>query len=178
MESKKGIDYRMGKGRKTRIRHGVISQHSILPEAFDEFCFDYGKPHCLKCGEEVSPVGMGGYDFFCPKCYGGIRAEEAYPVQPFGFYYDQDGYFLTDCLDHHILVIRSEFYTYAQFCIPCVLGAGNLDSPMEDGVKTYALGHEWFKGGIAPYPVYRVKQTEEFTLLITVATQVERRDGR
>jgi hypothetical protein len=54
------------------------------------------------------------------------------------------------------MVVKSPFYTYAQFCSPCVPGAGNLDNPMAEGVKTYCLGHDWFEGGVAPYPVWRV----------------------
>ncbi len=143
---------------ETGIHHGVISQHSILEEAFDEFCFDYGKPRCPKCGDGVfHPVDTGQYDFFCPKCFCGIRAEDAYPDRPFGFCYDEDGYALSDYLGDEILVLRSNFYTYAQLSSPRVQGYGNLDSPGKDGMKTYCLGHDWFEGGRAPYPVYRVK---------------------
>ncbi len=146
---------------ETGIHHGVISQRSILEEAFDEFSFDYGKPHCPKCGGEVSPVNMGQFDFFCLKCSCGIRGEDVYPDQPVGFLYDQDGYFLVNSPGNNILVLRSNFYTYAQFGTLDLLDAGNLDSPMEGGVKTYALGHDWFKSGIAPYPLYRVEETRD-----------------
>ena len=159
MATNKGIDYGMGKANvdpDTGIRHGVISQHSVMQEALDDFSFDYGKPHCPKCGEEVSADDVGQYDFLCNKCKYGFRAEDAYPDEPLGFHYDQDGYFLTHCFDNDIFVLRSDFYTLAQFCGISVPGAGNLDTPMEDGVKTYALGHDWFESGIAPYPIYRV----------------------
>jgi hypothetical protein len=65
------------------------------------------------------------------------------------------------------MLLRSPYYTYAQFCSPCVPGAGNLDAAVDiedtsvlqegiDGVKTYAFGHDWFEDGKAPYVVYRV----------------------
>jgi len=31
-----------------------------------------------------------------------------------------------------------------------------LGSPIEGGVKTYCLGHDWFDGDKAPYPVFTV----------------------
>ena len=43
-----------------------------------------------------------------------------------------------------------------------------LDAPVADGVKTYCLGHNWFEGGIAPYPVYRVSDNVQ-----VVATKEE-----
>lgn len=36
---------------------------------------------------------------------------------------------MTDCLDNDAFIIKSPYYTYAQFCSPCVPGAGNLDNP-------------------------------------------------
>ena len=68
METDKGIEYQIEKASidpKTGICRGVIGQHYILEEAFDEFCFDYGKPHCPKCGDKVPPDDLGPYDFFC-----------------------------------------------------------------------------------------------------------------
>lgn len=52
-------------------------------------------------------------------------------------------------------------WTFAQFCSPCVPGAGSLDNPVEDGAKTYCLDHDWFDGGVAPYPVFRVADDKQ-----------------
>ena len=93
MATDEGMDNGWGKvdvDPEIGIRHGVISQHSVMEEAMDDFSFDYGKPHCPKCGEEVLPDDLGEHDFFCLKCYCGIREEDAYPDQPLGFHYDQD----------------------------------------------------------------------------------------
>lgn len=61
-------------------------------------------------------------------------------------------------------ILKSPYYTYAQFCSPCAPGAGYLPSPLKDrpaGNKTYCLGHDWFEDGTAPYRVYSVKTNKE-----------------
>src|SRR5690606_21275898 len=42
--------------------------------------------------------------------------------------YEKDGYKITGCLDFDLFVLNSPYFTFAQFCSPCVPGAGNLDS--------------------------------------------------
>ena len=54
-----GIDYGLGQSNVDKangIRYGVISQHSVIPEAMDDVDYDYGKPTCPKCGNEVDAV--------------------------------------------------------------------------------------------------------------------------
>lgn len=82
--------------------------------------------------------------------------------------YESDGYKLANCLQSDVFVLASPYFTYAQFCSPCVPGACNLDSPlgMEEKPtdchlapadnRCYCLGHDWFDGGKAPYLVYCV----------------------
>lgn len=77
--------------------------------------------------------------------------------------YERDGYRLTNCLQSDVFVLASPYFTYAQFCSPCVPGACNLDSPLEqpsEANKCLCLGHDWFEGGKAPYPVYSVATGE------------------
>lgn len=79
--------------------------------------------------------------------------------------YESEGYKLTNCLSTDVMVLASPFFTYAQYCSPCVPGACNLDSPLElpwhNGAnKAYCLGHDYFEGGRAPYPVYSVATGE------------------
>lgn len=171
-----GIDYGLGRtniDKSNGIRYGVISQHSVMPEALDDVESDYGEPSCPECGGEVLPSDSkdlpeesedwdnyqyyGCNDYACVDCKHFLDSQDVYPEEAIGQYYDHDGYQITDCLDTDLMVIKSPYYTFAQFCSPCVPGAGNLDGFMNDGVKTYCLGHDWFGGGIAPYPVYRVK---------------------
>lgn len=85
------------------------------------------------------------------------------------YVYEEDGYQITGCLTNDIIVIRSLYYTYAQFCSPCVPGAGNLDNAMskESGAaKTYCLFHDWFEGGKAPYRLWRVEDDVEILMRV------------
>ncbi len=66
-----------------------------------------------------------------------------------------DLYHLQTTSDGQLFVFKSPYYTQAQFCSPCVPGAGNLDCPCESGPKTYCLDASWFDDDVAPYPVYR-----------------------
>ena len=76
---------------------------------------------------------------------------------PIEFFIDTEGFTaFQDADSPEIIVSKSKWYTKAQFCSPYFPGAGNLDSPMEDGVETYCLPHDMFESGIAPYPVYEV----------------------
>lgn len=170
-----GIDYGMGKTNidtETGIRYGVISQHTVSQAWADSAEADYGKPTCPKCGNEAVEYSGDGADIYehsngcsdyqCDACCYVFDSGEAYGDEPNGWYYDAEGYVLTDCLDSDIMVIKSPYYTYAQFCSPCVPGAGNLNTPMEQGAKSYCLGHEWFEAEeeTTPYPVYRVGTDE------------------
>lgn len=172
-----GIDYGMGRTNRdpsNGIRYGVISQGSVGQAWYDEAEADYGKPTCPKCGNEVESLrpdydgdlddleqyGHGCADYVCSVCAHTLDSSDCYGDEPIGWNYDADGYVLTDCLDSDIMVIKSPFYTRAQFCSPCVPGAGNLDSSDEDGAMTYCLGHDWFEDGVAPYPVYSVETNE------------------
>ena len=159
---------------KTGIHYGVISQHSVMAEALDDLEPDYGPPTCPKCGNEATNIDGYEEDFeewerakyddeqyLCPGCKYVFGSESAYSEEPNGFTYEEDGYILTNCLDSDIFVLKSPYYTFTQYCSPCVPGAGNLDTPIENGVKTYALGHDWYEEGIAPYPVYRVEDDKQ-----------------
>jgi hypothetical protein len=181
-----GIDYGMGRTNRdpdNGIRYGVISQHSVGQAWYDEAEADYGKPTCPKCGNEVvdsccveseneNPetgefeetftqlYSHGCQDYACDDCKLYLDSSDCYGDEPMGWSYDGDGYSLTSCLDSDIMVLKSPFYTRVQFCSPCVPGAGDLDSPDDDGAATYCLGHDWFEEGIAPYPVFSVATNE------------------
>jgi hypothetical protein len=174
-----GIDYGKLAGsnrdKATGIHYGVISQHTVGQAWYDDAEPDYGEPHCPKCGnavvaagmdhleegeEEWSQYGHGCADYACTSCEHTLDSADVFGEEPFGWYYDADGYHLVDCLDTNIFVLKSPYYTHAMFCSPCVPGAGDLDNPIEGGVKTYCLGHDWFESGKAPYPVYSVATGE------------------
>ena len=173
-----GIDYGMGTANRdpeTGIRYGVISQNSVGQAWYDSAEADYGEPTCPKCGNKALAYDGDSHneyaapanrryacaDYACEECKILINSEDAFGDEPAGWNYSGDGYELTDCLDNDIFVLKSPFYTFAQFCSPCVPGAGNLDNAMEDGAKTFCLGHDWFEEGKAPYRLYRVDTGEE-----------------
>jgi len=75
--------------------------------------------------------------------------------------YEDGGYHLRTDSDGDCWVLKSPYYTNAQYCNPCAPGAGYLRRPCPDGPKTYCLGHDWFEGGVAPYPVFSVEDGSE-----------------
>lgn len=165
-----GIDYGLGQSnidRATGIRFGVISQHAVGQSWYDSSEADYGDPTCPKCGEavtdnwddtlELEPYRTYGcHDYACLACRTIYESGDVFSEEPLGHSFTDDEYTLTAGSDGDIFVIKSPYYTRAQFCSPCAPGAGYLTNPCETGPKTYALGHEWFEDGRAPYPVYRV----------------------
>jgi hypothetical protein len=167
-----GIDYGLGQSNvdsETGIRFGVISQNSVLQAWADSSEGYYGEPTCGNCGNPAVEFDTlegreawddCGRDYMCVECKRTFWSDQAYSDEALGYSFEGDGYKLTDCLDTDIFVLKSPYFTYAQFCSPCVPGAGNLDTPCSNGPKTYALGHDWFEDGKAPYTVYSVETGE------------------
>lgn len=126
-----GIDYSLGMAnydKETGIHYGVISQHAIMQECLMDFESIY--PEMEDDSEE---------EFDC--------------IEAIGFEYNRDGYKIIDCLDTDMMILESPYYTYCQFCSPCVPGAGNLETPVTNGVKTYCLGLDWYdEYSPCPYP--------------------------
>lgn len=157
-----GIDYGLGRSninKETRLRFGVISQDTVGQAWYEDAEADYGEPHCPKCGRELKEPEDR---HVCEHCGHEIRwvGDECYGDEPLGFSFEDDKYTLVSCLDFDIMVLKSPYYTYAQFCSPCVPGACNLNSPLtepSENNRCYCLGPEWFEDHKAPYPVYSVK---------------------
>jgi hypothetical protein len=170
-----GFDYGLGTTNidtDTGIRFGVISSHDICQSWSDSSEAEYGDPHCPKCGNEAScstdedtpdfdeheDIKVSGCgDYYCSDCRYAFDGDEAYGDEPLGWKLDNGEYLATQSGDDSdIFVIKSPYFTHAQFCSPCAPGAGYLGNPCADGPKTYCFGHDWFDEGQAPYPVYRV----------------------
>lgn len=177
-----GIDYSLGRSNVDKangIHFGVIGMNSINLDCAQEFEHDYGEPHCPKCGNRVkestdatlfpalendadTPDWFDEQDFACLDCEECYWSDQVYGDEAIGWTYVADRYKLTNCLDNDIFVLESPYYTYAQYCSPCVPGACNLDYPLEleDGTeglpRVYALGHDWFDNKKAPYRVWTV----------------------
>lgn len=162
----KGIDYGLGqtnRNTQTGIRYGVIPQNAVGESWYDNSEAFYGSPHCPNCGNEL-PKDFDDGDT-C-KCGHTVKwaGEECYPDSPISFYVD-DGKISAECgEDGDIFVMKSPYFTYAQFCSPCAPGACYLLNPLdhpEESNRAYCLGHDWFDDGKAPYRVYSVETGEE-----------------
>lgn len=167
-----GIDYGRGITNvdfETRIRYGVISQHSILQAWADSAEGVYPDPTCPECSGDVKKDESEDGDYWCETCEHHWDEDQCVneDAEAIGWRYKEDGYVAVDCLDNDVMVIKSPFYTFAKFCSPCVPGAGNLNSHDMDGVKTYCFGHDWFydaEGERAPYRVFRVADDVELVI--------------
>ncbi len=180
-----GIDYGLGQSNidlETGIRYGVISANEVGSAWFEESTANYGEPSCPKCGndaviipshseqhangvtvyqdipeayEEYEIDGCG--DYACESCEYLFDGDNAFGDEPQSFSFDGEGILAEQSGDDHdIFILKSPYYTHAQFCSPCAPGAGYLLNPCADGPKTYCLPHSWFESGVAPYPVFSV----------------------
>jgi hypothetical protein len=175
----KGINYagpasNVNKNTETGIRFGVLPQNEVLQAWADSSEGFYGKPHCPNCGNEAVACDQdkhGEYasqphecdDFACEACERNFGSESAFPDSPISFSYEQDGYTSECGEDGDIFILRSPYFTYAQFCSPCAPGACYLLNALEShdaDNKAYCFGHDWFEDGQAPYPVYSVATGE------------------
>ena len=142
---------------ETGIRYGVISQHSVSGDALSDMESVYLFA-CPSCGNEsLVPSRSQTYDYFCQDCRTWHMSEDCYGEESIGLKFEDSEYTIIDCLDSDLMIIKSPYYTHAQYCSPCVPGAGNLDNTMPEGIKTYCLGEDWFDDySPIPYPIYRV----------------------
>lgn len=153
-----GIDYGLGKtniDNKTGIRYGVINQHDVGQNWYEEsepYYFFY----CPECGSEIGDELPD--DMACPNCKEQWEGYEFDMIDPSSFFFENNEYSAECGEDGDIFILKSPYFTYAQFCSPCAPGAGYLMNWTDPGIgiKTYCLGHEWFEEK-APYPVYSVK---------------------
>jgi hypothetical protein len=182
MNSNRGIDYGMGQtniDRSTGIRFGVINQNAVLQAWADSSEPDYGAPHCPHCGnecegnhdkladgteapdrEDYDCDGCG--DFACDDCKRRFDGEDAFGDSPNGWILDDGEYQCTCGEDGDIFILKSPYFTRAQFCSPCAPGACYLENPTDEGERAYCFGPDWFDESIeaCPYSVWRVDTGE------------------
>ena len=177
----RGIDYGLGRTNidtKTGIRFGVISVNDLTQWVWDHVESDYGEPTCPKCGNKLvkyhewkhrkfaSYRSYSCAEWSCTHCKTYHDGESAYSDEPLGHYFD-DGK-TKFWIDSHndVMVMKSPYYTRAQFCSPCAPGACYLTNPMDNGEKCYCLDTEWFDqddgecSRPCPYPIWRVDNDE------------------
>lgn len=171
----KGFDYGMGQtniDHENGIRFGVIPQHEVLQAWADSSEPEYGDPHCPKCGNECEltedidedcedyEVARGSCgDYSCESCRYSFDGDEAFGDEALSYSLDDHEYKAT-CGEVDIFILRSPYYTRAEYCSPCAPGACYLLNHDEAGDKAYCFGHDWFDEGRAPYPVYSVATNE------------------
>ena len=176
-----GIDYGLGLTNvdtDNGIRYGVISINEVIQAWGDSSEGEYGKPCCPNCFNEVDETADFSFnngpmedsegnevidEYFCTICEKGVDENDPdiWPEDPICFFIDDDEYSASQSqADSDIFILRSPYYTLCQFCSPCAPGAGYIINHMENGVKSYCFGHDWFEGEKAPYPVYSVNTNE------------------
>lgn len=174
----KGIDYSgpgatCNRDTATGIRYGIIPERE-LAGWYDAAEPDYGPPSCPKCGNEALDYSkaqetlrddLGEWeqaphecaDYACLSCKYVFGGESAFPDECPGYSLDDGEYMAFSDESGDVWCTKSPYYTRAQFCSPCAPGACYLTSPCEDGERAYCFGPEWFEGGKAPYPIWRVE---------------------
>lgn len=170
-----GIDYGMGTTNvdmANGIRYGIISQNSLSHWSMDdvftqgddlgyEAMIDEVKDSIKSAIERIIEEAGGSID-------GDLDVDGFMEDVSFDNYesdgprsYFEDNVHVQTTSNNELFVFKSPYYTFAQFCSPCVPGAGNLDTPCDDGPKTYCLHQDWFDSERpCPYPVYRVDTDE------------------
>jgi hypothetical protein len=133
-----GIDYSRGMANRdaSGIHYGVIPANA-LAWWYDSAEADYGEPHCPECEAKLDT-------WMECKIHGEIQPEDAYPDEPFGYYYKDDVVEAYQGPDGDIFVTKSNHVTHAQYCSPCAPGAGYLPNPCESGPLCYCFGPDWF----------------------------------
>ena len=148
---------------KTGIHYGVISVNEIFTTWCEVSEPNYGPPTCPFCGSPAieSPDPAYSNQMECTECIETFSSDSCHPEDP-SYEYNYDGYSMIQDDYNDIFVIKSPFYTYAQYCSPCAPGACHLSFPLSKEAITngqnrcYCLGHDWFDDNHAPYDVYRV----------------------
>lgn len=150
----------------------VVGNNSAIDESVPPFavhqdgCENDGLASECECWEFKPYSEYGCADYVCLNCRHTLDSSECFPDEALGFTYDADGYQAESCLDSDVILTKSDYYTYAAYCSPCVPGACSLESPIENPnadeyEKCYAFNHDCFEDGIAPYRVWRVADDTE-----------------
>lgn len=128
---------------ETGIAYGVVSMNSLADWAFEEFVADGTNLSAEAAyadwseGLSADEIANGADDFW-----------NEYRVDEENWVLEKDGLKLgLSWLGGAPLVwvFESPHTTTATPCSPCVPGAGDLDTPSDDGIRCYTLPTEWFE---------------------------------
>ena len=176
MTSYAGIDYSgpgstVNRDSETGIRYGMISQNSLNQDAAAEVYyngsdlgFEENKENLKKAisaaiqsAAEEHGASVNDPDEAAQEIVDNVEWQDS---ESGPFMLEADGVKVQTTSNNELWVFKSPFYTKAQFCSPCVPGAGNLDCFCSDGPKTYCLPVDWFENEIAPYDIWSVETDE------------------
>ncbi len=170
----RGIDYGRGTTNTdlaTGIRFGIICQNELCGDSVNDICMNGTDVSNLNAvaeeknkirsrleneethsEEQIKELIEEIYEDEFPN---GVDCCESGP-----WFYEQDGYEIS-LNGSYISVLKSDFYTFVEFCTACFPGAGNLSDYCSNGPKTYCLEEKWFsENQPCPYPIYRVDNDE------------------
>ena len=161
----KGIDYGSFAGSnkdfQTGIRFGVIPDNDVCQAWCDSSEPDYSFIGCPYCGNELKKKFEAKR---CPHCYKMLNDGDFGDYEPDSYILDDGEYKAESDSQGDIFILKSPYYTYAQFCSPCAPGACYLKNELEEkdeNNKCYCFGHDFFDEGIAPYTVYSIETGKE-----------------
>jgi hypothetical protein len=144
------------------IRYGIINTNDVSHWVLGDFDAEY---MCEDCDDWNSEDEQCEAEFV--------------DCEPIAWNYERDGYVCTfGADDPDMFVIKSPYFTYAQFCSPCAPGACHLNNPLDEPVtidhetrkatinypnnKCYCLGEDWFDDEYqsCEYPYWSVETGE------------------
>lgn len=162
-DSYTGIDYSLGQrlesghlpncdelvlsaGKSVNIRYSKISIHRVMQMWSDESKPEYPCEDCEFWDEEAEECSDDSVE--CEPVYYYVRTKE-YTAHQF-----------RDSMD--VMITKSIYFTYAQFCSPCTPGGCHLEHPIHPentNNRTYCFGPDWFDEELdpCPYEVWEVK---------------------
>ena len=142
-----GIDYGNGLtniDNDTGIRYGVVRINNLSTWVWDELEPQY-HPSCPYCGSDIADDDYDSMGFICPHCEHDVTESDLWEDSPDCYSYDGDDWKGFTTHDNcYLFVTWSKTVTECQYCSPCYPGAGNIDTPIAGGVKTYGLPDEYF----------------------------------
>ena len=160
----KGIDYGNGKTNidKNGVRFGVISQNAVCQAFFDTAEAEYSNA-CPFCGNKPKGKKRINDLHHCGSCRKVFSESDFYDQESLCYYIDDGEYKAFSDSHGDIMILKSPFFTYAQFCSPCCPGGCHLENPLpepDENNKCYCFGHDFFPDSIASYPVYSLETGE------------------